>query len=557
MNPPDSADTQRPTFLIHDELFRTAETIPGHPALRFREVALTYREYASAVRSLSAGLRQVGVGRGSRVGLYLPNSLHYAVTFFAVLAAGATVVNLSPLDAPTALEKKMKDSGARWLVSLDTPAFSENARALAACVDALLVLGSTDDFPLGNAAEGSEREADSNLRRYADLLRAQPGDEAAGAMDDLAVLQYTGGTTGDPKGAMLLHRNLAAASHQLVRLLRDCRPPLEFGGERVLLSLPLFHIFAINAGLMLAMRIGAELIIQERFDVTEAIHLMEARKVSIFGGVPTMFTAILEQPDILQHNLRSLKFCTAGGAPLLEETAARFLEMTGVWITDGWGLTESCGMGTLGRLGEPPRSGSCGLPVPGLEVQLRDLDDPEKMAAQGARGQLCIRGPNLMAGYWQKPDATRSAFTSDGFLLTGDVGTRDDDGHIRIVDRLKDMLICGGFNVYPRILEEAILEHPNIEEVCVIGVDDDYRGQSPKAFIKMRAGAEPLSLAELRKFLGSRLGKHEMISFLEVRAALPRTAVGKLSKRALQDEELARSLPGTGSPAFEHEQQGR
>lgn len=557
MNPPDSADTQRPSFLIHDALFRTAEAIPGHPALRFGDVALTYGAYASAVRALSAGLRQVGVGTGTRVGLYLPNSLHYAVTFFAVLAAGATVVNLSPLDAPSALEKKMKDSGARWLVSLDTPAFNENARALATCVDALLVLGSLDDFARRNEAERSEGDVGSNVRRYSDLLRAPPVLEAAGGMDDLAVLQYTGGTTGDPKGAMLLHRNLSTASDQLVRLLRDCRPQLEFGGERVLLSLPLFHIFAINAGLMLAMRIGAELIIQERFDVREAVHLMETRKVSIFGGVPTMFTAFLEQPDIRQRNLRSLKFCTAGGAPLLEETAARFLEMTGVWITDGWGLTESCGMGTLGRLGEPPRSGSCGLPVPGLEVQLRDLDDPEKKAADGARGQLCIRGPNLMAGYWQKPEATRNAFTSDGFLLTGDVGTRDDDGHIRIVDRLKDMLICGGFNVYPRIIEEAILEHPNIEEVCVIGVDDAYRGQSPKAFIKMRAGAEPLSLAELRKFLGPRLGKHEMISFLEVRATLPRTTVGKLSKRALQDEERARSSAAAGSPVLEHEHQER
>ena len=257
----------------------------------------------------------------------------------------------------------------------------------------------------------------------------------------------------------------------------------------------------------------------------------------MYAGVPTMFTAMLGLPGIARADLRSLKFCAGGGAPLMEESAARFLELTGVWITDGWGMTESCGMGTLGKLGEPPREGSCGLPVPGIEAQLHDLDDPEKPAPAGGPGHLCIRGANVMAGYWSKPAATREAFTSDGFLLTGDVATQDEDGHLRIVDRLKDMLLCGGFNVYPRVIEEAIAEHPDVEEVRVIGIPDTYRGQSPKAFVKLRPGSEPLSLVRLKEYLEPRIGKHEMVQHLEVRDALPRTPVGKLSKRALQEEQ--------------------
>lgn len=525
-------------FLIHQELFRTASAVPESPALRFKDTSLNYRHYARCVGAVAAGLRTIGVTGGSKVALYLPNSAHYAVSFYGVLAAGATVVNLSPLDPPAVLAKKMRDAGAGWLVAFDTPAFGATARALARDLRVVLVLATEQDFALAATPATPPMDEGPAALRYVDLLRtAQEVDaDGAGQMEDIAVLQYTGGTTGEPKAAMLLHRNLAVASNQLVKLLNACRQPLVFGQESVLLSLPLFHIFAINAGLMLAMRYGAELVIQERFDAAEALKLVEDRRISVFGGVPTMFIAMLAQPGIQDRNLRSLKFCTGGGAPLLEETATRFLSLTGVWLTDGWGMTESCGMGTLSPLGEAPRMGSCGLPVPGLELELRDLDDVEKQATFEGPGQICIRGPNVMAGYWQRPEATRMAFTSDGFFMTGDVGTRDPDGHVRIVDRLKDMLLCGGFNVYPRTIEEAISEHPDVAEVCVVGVPDPYRGQSPKAFVTTQPGRSAPSLAELKQFLATRLGKHEMVQHLEVRSALPRTPVGKLSRRALQEE---------------------
>lgn len=536
---PAGPDPKSP-FLIHQELFRTAQVVPEAPALRFKDTALNYRQYAQCVRAVATGLRALGVDSTAKVALYLPNSAHYAVSFYGVLAAGATVVNLSPLDPATVLVKKMRDAEAHWLIAFDTPAFGATARDVCLKLGAVLILATEQDFVLFDSLALPPASGESTDPRFSDLLRTSravdPGE--VGQMEDIAVLQYTGGTTGEPKAAMLLHRNLAVASNQLVELLNKCRQPLAFGKESVLLSLPLFHIFAINAGLMLAMRYGAELVIQERFDAAVALDLIEDRRISVFGGVPTMFIAMLAQPGIQQRNLRSLKFCTGGGAPLLEETASRFLSLTGVWLTDGWGMTESCGMGTLSPLGEAPRIGSCGIPVPGLEFELRDLDDVEKQAPYEGPGQICIRGPNVMAGYWRRPEAMHTAFTSDGFFMTGDVGTRDPDGHVRIVDRLKDMLLCGGFNVYPRLIEEAISEHPDVAEVCVVGVPDEYRGQSPKAYVTTREGRSPPSLAQMKEFLSARLGKHEMIQHLEVRSALPRTPVGKLSRRALQEEAI-------------------
>ena len=356
-------------------------------------------------------------------------------------------------------------------------------------------------------------------------------------LETVAVLQYTGGTTGLPKGAMLTHANLTAASAQYFEATRGNPPVLEQGAERFLAVLPPFHIFALTVNMLFGMTLGAELILHVRFDPKAALDDIANKRVSVFCGVPTMFTAVIDQPEAASRDLRSLKFCGSGGAPLPLELARRFSEITGCKLSEGWGMTETAPTGTFTPARGVGKAGSCGLPMPRIEIKLLSLEDPNRYVALGEKGEMCIRGPNVMKGYWNNPQATAESTTFDGLFRTGDVAYMDDDGYIFIVDRCKDMLLCSGYNVYPRVLEEAIYEHPAVAEVSVIGIPDAYRGQSPKAFVALKPGAEPFSLAQLQAFLKDKIGKHEMIQALEIRAELPKTAVGKLSKKDLVDEE--------------------
>ena len=262
---------------------------------------------------------------------------------------------------------------------------------------------------------------------------------------------------------------------------------------------------------------------------------IERQRITVFFGVPTLFVALATCDTLTREQLASLKFCNSGGAPIAIESYRRFVDKAQCRLLEGWGMTETCGVGTLSTGSGVHPVGSCGIPVAGAEVRFIDLQTSEPVAL-GAHGELCIRGPNVMQGYWQRPDATAESFTADGFLRTGDVGYMTPEGVVYLVDRTKDMMICGGFNVYPRNVEEAIYRHPSVEEAIVIGVPDAYRGQSPKAFVKLKDGADPLTIDALRAFLVDHLGKHEMPSALEIRSALPKTAVGKLSKKELHAE---------------------
>jgi long-chain acyl-CoA synthetase len=261
-----------------------------------------------------------------------------------------------------------------------------------------------------------------------------------------------------------------------------------------------------------------------------------------------MFTALINHPDIASYDLRSLKQCGSGGAPLPLEVARRFAELTGCRLSEGWGMTETSPTGTFTPVEGRRRDGSCGIPLPRIEIRMLDLEDAGRYVPQGERGEMCVRGPNVMKGYWNNPQATAAVTTFDGFMRTGDVAYMDEDGFVFIVDRTKDMILCSGYNVYPRNVEEAIHEHPSVAEVTVIGIHDDYRGQSPKAFIKLKSGAAALTLAALQGFLKDRLGKHEMVQAIDIRDELPKTAVGKLSKKELYEEEerklaAARPIP--------------
>ncbi|MBN8746898.1 Long-chain-fatty-acid--CoA ligase [Xylophilus ampelinus] len=513
---------------------------PGRTALRQGTLEMDYAQLAAHIGRVAGGLQRLGVGPGTHVGLYLPNVPHYIVAFFAVLQAGGTVVNYSPLDAGHTLRHKVEDSHTTVMLTFDQPELLQKMEAIAAQPPLrTLVVGTEADFG-GRAVAGTGSDAlvpGAARVPFAALLAASPivaphvPTDIASAV---AVLQYTGGTTGQPKGAMLTHANLSAAVSQVWHTLVASKTLAE-GEERFLAVLPLFHIYALVVNMLFGLSIGAELSLHQRFDLEAVLREFVERRTTVFLGVPTMYVAFTGHPDIEHIDLSSLKFCNSGGAPIAAEVYQNFVRMAQCRLQEGWGMTESCTMATASPGFSHYRPGSCGIPVPGVDVQVIDLQDQRELPA-GERGELCIRGPNVMAGYWNRPDATAEAMTADGFLRTGDVGYMTDDGFVYIVDRTKDMLICGGFNVYPRNIEEAIYRHPAVEEVIVIGIPDPYRGQSPKAFIKFRDGATPPTLAELKAFLADYLGKHEMVQAMEARSELPKTAVGKLSKKELQAE---------------------
>jgi len=541
-----------PAIPVTELLDTAVRRWPTLPALEFMGRVIDYAAFGRLVDEFAAGLQRLGVGPGVHVGLYLPNTPHHPVAFFGVLRAGGTVVNYSPLDAERVLAHKIDDSRTDVLVTLDLAAMlPQMQRLLGSTRMRHLVIGNLADFSaapaaakaqLGQAGQLVDWTADDRRHDFCGLMAAgqSPTQQPLGdPREALAVLQYTGGTTGMPKGAMLTHANLSVVAEQFYLTTQGESPVLAEGQERMLVVLPLFHIYALSVCLLLGVRLGAHLVLHARFDLDAAIADLQGKRISIFPGVPTMYTAVTQHPRAAELDLRSLKFCGSGGAPLPLEVAERFYQLTGCRLNEGWGMTETAPGGTFTPVNGLRKVGSCGMPVPGLIVSIRALDDPEREVAPGEPGEMCVSGPNVMKGYWNAPETAASAFTLDGFFRSGDVARMDAEGCLYIVDRTKDMLLCGGYNVYPRIIEEAIYEHPAVAEVCVIGMPDTYRGQAPKAFVALKPGAAPITLDELRAFLSTRIGKHEMVAALELRDSLPKTAVGKLSKKDLVEQEEA------------------
>ncbi len=524
---------------------------PDRPALQFMGKRIDYRELDALAARAAKGLQQLGVGPGVHVGLFLPNSPHYLIALFGVWKAGGTAVNYSPLDAAKVLEHKIEDSRTDVLITLDlTALYPQMAGMLGKTRLKTLVVGNLAEMSAAPDQVAAQLKADKQTLevpddarhlRFAALLDndgSYPRHAMADPHEALALLQYTGGTTGLPKGAMLTHANLWSAVAQIIECCCQTTPPvLEEGQERMLAVLPPFHIYALTVNMLLGVRLAAEVIQHLRFDPKAALADISSQKVTVFAGVPTMFTALIHDPDMAKYELHSLKFCNSGGAPLPVELGTRFNELSGTWLAEGWGMTETSPTGTFTPVVGQRKAGSCGIPHPGVTIKMLDLEDATKYVPLGEKGEMCIKGPNVMKGYWNNPQATAENTTFDGLFRTGDVAYMDQDGFVFIVDRTKDMLLCSGYNVYPRVLEEAIYLHPAVREVAVIGIPDAYRGQSPKAFVTLKEGAKPFTLQEFQAFLKDKLGKHEMVQALEIRAELPKTPVGKLSKKDLVDEE--------------------
>ncbi|TYO91244.1 AMP-binding protein [Oceanicella actignis] len=524
------------------QLFEEAAARHGPlPALSFGPTTLSYAELARRVRQTAHALARAGIGPGEAVALYLPNLPWHPIFFYGALTAGARVAHLSPLDALRELEHKLRDSGARTLVTTNLPNMTALAEQLArsGAVDRVILCDAGAFGPL--PVPLAPLPQDARFVGAEEFLAGAPDGPFASpaAPEDVALLQYTGGTTGLPKGAVLTHRNLTAAVsiydawYEGFGIAGDPDAPPQ---EVALVVLPLFHIYALVVLLLRQTQEGAHMVLALRFDPAEILDLIERRRVTLFPGVPTMWTALVNMPDIDKRDLSSLRLVGSGGAPLPLEVKKRFDQLTGLRLGGGWGMTETASAGT-GHLRDipPEKAASVGLPLPGLEMKVVDVADPARELPLGETGELAIRGPNITRGYWNRPDADVEAF-HDGWLLTGDIGRIDREGYVWLVDRKKDMIISSGYNVYPQMIEQAIYEHPAVAECVVIGIPDDYRGESAKAFVALRPGAQPFALDELRAFLSDKLGRHELPAALEFRDHLPRTAVGKLSRKELRDE---------------------
>lgn len=542
-------DAQIRTSTISALLDGTVTAHGEKPAFDYRERKILYRELGAMADRFAAALLSMGLGKGGRIALYLPNSPFHPIAFFGAMRAGATVVHLSALDVERTLVHKLFDSGTRTLVTANFPGILPMAQKLLAAghVDRLIVgdeaFWGPAPFPPEAFTESDRVIAFMRLLRDQAIPRAWPPVAA----DDVALLQYTGGTTGLPKAALITHANLTAAA-SMYATWYDPQTEVEPGGDRVICVLPLFHMYALSAVMIAHLRRGNELLLRIRFDVESVLRDIEVKRATLFPGVPTMWIALVSLPGIEKRDLSSLRQCGSGGAPLPVEIAERFERLTGMKLRNGWGMTETSPAGTGFAAGGPDKPGSIGLPLPGIVMQVVAVDDSRRMLAPGEIGEFRIKGLNVTKGYWNRPEETAASF-ADGFFLTGDMGYMDEDGYFFLVDRKKDMIISGGFNVYPGVIEFAIYEHTDVEEVTVIGIPDDYRGEAAKAFIKMRNGAVPLTLDALREFLTDKVGRHEMPKELELRDALPRTPVGKLSKKELVEEERAKHAKSKVSEA--------
>jgi long-chain acyl-CoA synthetase len=528
---------------LPDLLSEAARAYGARTAIEFRDRPISYAELKGMVEVAAAAFLRAGYGKNTSVALFLGNTPDHPTNFFGALKAGARIAHLSPLDGEIALSHKLTDSGSRVLVTSNLAALLPTALKFLdkGLIDRLIVCEDDHWGKVGTPqAPIPDNPAIITFKTFIDGA-SPPARWPAVLPDDVALLQYTGGTTGLPKGAMLTHGNLTSAVSIYDVWGRPARAKRGDVVERVICVLPLFHIYALTVVLLSSIRRGNLISLHQRFDAETVMRDIEVKRATAFPGVPTMWIAIAALPDLDKRDFSSLSSCGSGGAPLPVEVARIFERKVGMKLKSGWGMTETCSPGTAHPPEGPDKPGSIGLMLPGIELDVVALGDPTKVLGPGEVGEIRIKGPNVTKGYWNKPKETAEAFVGDRFL-TGDIGHVDEDGYFYLVDRKKDMIISGGFNVYPQMIEQAIYTHPAVHEVTVIGIPDDYRGEAAKAFIKLREGAEPFTPEELRAFLTGKLGKHELPAAVEFVQELPRTPVGKLSRHELRKQQPASQL---------------
>ncbi|NIJ21609.1 long-chain acyl-CoA synthetase [Sphingomonas naasensis] len=517
---------------------------PQAPLLDFMGRKYSYAETLDGARRVACGLKALGYGPGDRIGLFLPNVPHYVAAYYGILMLGATVVNFSPLYSVDELSAQVADSGTKLLFTLSASALLPTAlKVLEASALERLVVGSiAGALPAAKSLfyrwfRGSEvtpRPEEPRILAFSRLI-ANPGQCESVAIDperDVALIQYTGGTTGTPKGAVLTHQNLSANARQVAQL----DPDMGKTQDSILGVLPFFHVFANTCVLNRTVLTGGEIVMLPRFNAKQALAELRRTRPRSLPGVPTMYQALLDAPGMKPSDFSSLKFCISGGAPLPAQLKEEWERITGARVIEGYGLSESSGVVSTNPYDGLNKPGTIGQPLAATRVRLVDKEDPTRAPPQGEPGEIVVSGPQIMQGYWNRPDADAEVFVDDHWLRTGDVGLIDEDGYIRIVDRLKDMIAVGGFKVFPSQIEAVLYRHPAVKEALVLGLPDAYHGELPHAYVVLDEDVEPVSGPELCIWLNGQLGKHERVSEVVIRDSLPKTMIGKLSRKDLLAE---------------------
>ena len=542
-------DTPIDTTPVFERVLATCARTPDADALDFLGKKTRYGELARQINAFSGALqKELAVKKGTRVALLLPNTPYYVIAYYAILQVGGIVVNCNPLYTVKELTHIVGNSGAELMVTLDLKQLFDKAEelALAGHVKRLVVCHFPDVLPgikklaysVAKAGDMIKPDQSRIAERcvWFDKLVGKKLKHDPVAIDpktDVALQQYTGGTTGIPKGAMLSHANVAANCSQIDHwALGLFNPP-----SRTVAVLPFFHIFSMTACMNVPLTAGGQVVMLPRFELKALLELVSRTGANIMPAVPTLIQALAKAGDKAKAHLGTIEVAVSGGAPLADEVRANWAKVSPALLAEGYGLTEASPVVCCAALRVPSKPLSIGQPIPATDIRLVDVESGE-VVPLGERGELQVKGPQVMLGYYNDPDATRNAFM-DGWLRTGDIGLLDEDGYVFLVDRIKDLILCSGFNVYPRTIEEAAMHHPAVEEVNVIGVPDEYRGEAPVAFVKLKEG-QSVTDAELKKFLGETLNKIEMPKEIIFKDQLPKTLIGKLSKKELREEYAAR-----------------
>ena len=534
-----------------EESFRK---IPRNTATEFFGSTLTYEELWTRIRRLANAFHLMGMKKGDRIAIMLPNCPQAVIAYYAALWLGAVVVWTNPMYVEREMEYQWKDSEAEYLVILDH-LFPRAQKVLKETKIRRVIVTSLREYlpfhlkmlyPL-KAWQKKLFTAvpyGDDILNFTSLIRGAPPDPPPCTVksSDIAMLQYTGGTTGVPKGVMLLHRNLVANMVQIVSWV----PEIRWGKERFLSVLPFFHIFGLTVAMNLPLYLGASNTLVPRFEINEFLGILQKSKPTLLPGVPTIYMAILNSPDVEKYDLSSIEFCITGSAPMPVESLRRFEKMTGGRIIEGYGLSEASPVTHCNPAKGVRKPGSIGIPLPDTEYRIVDLDMGTHEQLVGELGELLVRGPQVMSGYWQRPDETENALR-DGWLYTGDVARQDEEGYVYIVDRKKDLIIAGGYNIYPREIDEVLCEHPKIIDAAVVGIPDPYRGETVKAYIVLKPG-ETMTAEEVIKYSKTKVAAYKVPRQVEFREQLPKTTVGKIARKELRKEavELYESSLGKG-----------
>jgi long-chain acyl-CoA synthetase len=531
---------------VQQYLVDAAKSFPEKTAIHFMGKEMTYKELYDEALSFASYLQHIGIAKGDRVAIMLANTPQSVISYFGILIAGGIVVQTNPLYTERELEYQMKDSGAKAIITLDI-LYPRASKVMPQTNLQHIIVTAIKDylpFPKNLVYPFIQKKQygivvnvkhEGNTHLFKKIVKLKPKKLVEYEFDfdqDVALLQYTGGTTGSPKGVMLTHRNLVANSSMCTAWLYKAKP----GEESVLGIVPFFHVYGMTIIIILSVMQAYKMIILPKFDALTTLKTIQKQRPTLFPGAPTIYIGLLNHPDLKKYDLSSIDSCLSGSAPLPIEVQEEFEAVTGGKLVEGYGLTESSPVTHSNFLWDRERvKGSIGVPWPNTEVRIISMDDGEDMPV-GEIGEIIIKGPQVMKGYWNRPEATEET-VKDGWLYTGDLGYMDDKGYFYVVDRKKDMIIAGGYNIYPREIEEVLYEHPDVLEAVAAGIPDPYRGETVKAYIVLKEGSQ-LTSDDLNKYARKYLAAYKAPRLYEFREELPKTAVGKILRRTLVEEEM-------------------